>query len=306
MDRLNHNHLRCFWAVAREGSIASACKTLGLAQPTISKQIGDLEESLGVPLFRRAGRRLVLTDMGRTVQSYADDIFHTSQELLDVVRGGVVGRPAPFHVGVSDVVPKLITRLVLEPSLRADTPVRLDCREGKPERLLADLAIGGLDLVISDTPPPPGARVKVFTQELLTSQVRLFGPSDLLDRYAGNIPESLNGAPVLLPAENTAMRRAINVWLAETGARPVVVAEFEDSALLKTFAEAGHGLFFAPAAVGDHIEHRLGMAAGPVVDSVTETIYAITADRRVTHPGVLAVFRGQGIEPPTELEPSEF
>jgi LysR family transcriptional activator of nhaA len=289
LERLNFNHLRCFWAVAREGSIAAACRALDLTQPTISKQIGDLEDALGEALFRRTGRRLVLTDLGRTVYNHADDIFALGQEIVEVAKGHRGDRPARLSVGVSDVVPKLLTRLALEPAIRGRTPAHLVCREGKTEHLLTDLALGVLDVVLTDAPLPSGSRVRAFTHRIGESAVGVFAPESLASRLRGGFPGSLAGAPMLLPTENTALRRSINAWLAGARIKPAIVAEFEDSALLKAFAEAGHGLFFAPTAVESQVTRQFGVGLVGVADGLIETLYAITAERRIRHPAVVAI-----------------
>ncbi len=289
MDRLNFNHLRCFWAVARDGSIASARSRLGLSQPTISKQIGELEEAFDEALFRRTGRRLVLTDVGRTVYAYADDIFSLGQELTDVVRGHATGRPVRLHVGISDVVPKLLTRLVLEPALRMEQPVRLVCREGKTDQLLADLALAGVDVVLTDAPLPSGSRIKAYSHKLGESPVAVFGAPALAKRCARGFPDSLDGAPVLLPTESTALRRSIDAWLKKTDLRPEIVAEIEDSALLKAFAQAGHGLFFAPTVVEKQISAQFGVRSIGRAEGVIEPLYAVTMERRIAQPGVSAI-----------------
>jgi len=289
MDRLNYNHLRCFWAVARDGSIAAACTRLGLTQPTISKQIADLEDAFDESLFRRTGRRLVLTDVGKTVYSYAEDIFSIGQELIDVVRGHATGKPLRLHIGVSDVVPKLLTRLVLEPALATDYPVRMICHEGKTDQLLADLALAGLDAVLTDAPLPPASTIKAFNHKLGESPVGVFGTGKLAARYRRRFPRSLSGAPMLLPTGNTALRRAIDAWFDGQDVHPDVVAEFEDSALLKSFAEGGHGLFFAPMAIQASIKEQLGVQLIRPVDGITESIYVVTIERRIVHPGVAAI-----------------
>ena len=289
MDRLNFNHLRCFWATAKGGSIAAACETLGLTQPTISKQIGDLEEELGEPLFNRTGRRLVTTELGRTVYAYADDIFAMGQEMVDAIRGQAGGRPVRLHIGVSDVVPKLLTRVALEPALTTDHPMHLVCREGKTDQLLADLAMSSLDVVLTDAPLKHGTRVKAFNHKLGESPVAIFGTHALHKKYAAPFPESLEGAPMLLPTSNTAMRDSIDLWLEHRGIRPAIVAEFEDSALLKSFAQAGHGLFFAPTVVENFIKEQIGAVRLEVAEGVIEPLYAVTVERRITHPGVTAI-----------------
>lgn len=289
VERINFNHLRCFWAAAREGSISAAGKKLGLTQPTISKQIGELEDAFDQALFRRVGRRLVLTDVGRLVYTYADDIFALGQELLGAVHGRAPGRPIRLHIGVSDVVPKLLTRLVLEPALQTNQEIRLLCSEGKTEQLLADLALGGLDAVLTDAPLPPGTSIKVFNHKLGESDVDVFGSRDLVHRYRRGFPRSLNGAPLLLPTAGTALRRSIDGWLEQQGTEPRIVAEFQDSALLKSFAKAGHGLFFAPAAVERSIREQYDIRLVGRTNAVSEQLFMVTVERRITNPGVSAI-----------------
>ena len=289
MERLNFHHLRCFWAVAREGSIAAACRTLNLTQPTISKQIGDLEDALGESLFRRSGRRLHLTDVGKMVYAYADEIFSLGQELTDALRGKTTGRPMRMLVGVSDVVPKLLTRLVLAPALSIHPPVHLICREGKSDRLLADLAVSGLDVVLTDAPLAPGSRIRAFNHHLGEYDVGVFAAGNLAGELREGFPASLDGCPALLPTENTTLRRSIDAWLDRHEIRPRVVAEFEDSALLKAFAEAGLGVFFAPTVLTDAVRHQYGVESIGLADGVTESLYAVTVERKIRHPGVTAV-----------------
>jgi len=272
--------------------VTAACRLLGLTQPTISKQVGDLEDALGEPLFRRAGRRLVLTDVGRTAYAYADDMFSLGQELLDVMRGRASGKPIRLHVGVSDVVPKLLTRLVLEPALRMDRPLRLVCTEGKPDRLLADLALGGLDAVITDAPPVPGSRIRVFSHRLGENPVGVYAPVAISIGLRRRFPQSLDGAPMLMPTESSALRRSIEAWLEEHRVYPRVVAEFEDSALLKAFAAAGHGCFFAPLAVQRELKTQFDFRLVRRVEGMFESMYVVTAERRVSHPGVAAIVDG--------------
>jgi len=211
------------------------------------------------------------------------------QELLDVVRGHATGKPARLHVGVSDVVPKLLTRLVLEPALRGSRPARIVCREGKTEQLLADLALAGLDVVLTDAPLPPGSRIRAFNHKLGESVVGVFGPPEVAATCRRRFPDSLDGAPVLLPTENTTLRRSIDAWLDSNDLKPRIVAEFEDSALLKSFAEAGHGLFFAPVAVEKQITRQLGVKLVRKLDDVTETVYAVTMERRIANPSVVTI-----------------
>ncbi|MEM0983611.1 MAG: LysR family transcriptional regulator [Planctomycetota bacterium] len=289
LRQLNFNHLRCFWAVAKEGSVSKACTLLGLTQPTISKQIGDLEDSLGESLFDRTGRRLVPTNLGRTVFAYADDIFSLGQELMDAVRGQATNRPLRLHVGISDLVPKLLTRLVLEPALDMDRSVRLICTEGKTDRLLADLALSGLDMVLTDAPLPPGSRIKAFNHKLGESSLTLFGTTDLADRTRDGFPGSLDGIPMMLPTSNAAIRREIDTWLQTNMLRPKVIAEIEDSALLKSFGEAGRGVFFAPTIVGQSVCSQFGVEVIAEVPQIREPLYAVTVERRTSNDGITAI-----------------
>ncbi|GAB4549831.1 MAG: transcriptional activator NhaR [Phycisphaerales bacterium] len=283
-ERLNYNHLRCFWATAREGSIARACDVLGLTQPTISKQIGELEDTIGEALFRRVGRRLVLTDLGRTVQGYADDIFTLGRELTDAIDGATSGRPVRLRVGITDAVPKLLTRRVLEPALAIQTPVRLVCHEGERDHLLSELAIAHLDLVLSDAAPPQGLRPKAHHRLLVDSPVALFGVPALEDAA-----KQLDGAPILLPTERTQLRRALDAWCDEQRIAFRVVGEFDDSALIKAFGEGGHALFAAPIEVSDLICAHYGVRQYRILEGLRERVYAITAERRTTHPAIHAI-----------------
>lgn len=290
LHRLNYNHLRCFWAVAREGGVTAAGKLLQLTQPTISKQVGELEEALGQPLFLRRGRRLVLTDVGRTVFAYAEDIFTLGQEMMDALRGhATADRPMRLVVGASDALPKLLTRMAIAPALALPHAVRLLCREGKTNDLLADLVLTGLDVVLTDAPLPDGSRFKAFSHLLGESSLTVFGVAELAKRHRGDFPRSLNAAPVLLPTPNTAIRRSIDAWLDEAQIRPNIVGEFEDSAVLKSFGAEGHGLFFAASVIEASIAAQYAVEPLGTVEEVRESLYAVTAERRIRHPGVEAI-----------------
>ena len=211
MEWLNYHHLLYFWTVARTGSVAAASKELRLAAPTLSNQIGKLEESLGEKLLRRSGRGLVLTDMGRIAMRYADEIFSLGQEFTSTMKERPTGRPLRFCVGIVDVLPKLVAFRLLEPALHLGTPVRLICREDRPDHLLADLATHEVDVVLSDAPASPVVNIHAFNHLLGESGVSFFGPQKLTHLKKG-FPRSLDGAPFLLPLENTAFRRDLNEW----------------------------------------------------------------------------------------------
>jgi len=289
MEWINYHHLHYFWVVAREGSVVQASKHLLLAQPTLSSQIRTLERSLGEKLFQKSGRKLVLTDVGRVVYRYADEIFTLGREMTDALQGRSTGRPIRFLVGVADVVPKLVAYRLLLPALALAEPLRLICREDKPDRLLAELSIHELDLVLTDTPISGLARVRAFSHLLGTSTVSVFGGPDMAKHYRKHFPQSLDGAPFLLPTENTALRRALEQWFDASGIRPSIVAEFEDSALMKVFGQTHRGLFPAPTVIEKEVERQYNVKSVGSLSSVQERFYAISVERRLKHPAVVAI-----------------
>jgi LysR family transcriptional regulator, transcriptional activator of nhaA len=290
MEWLNYHHLLYFWSVAKHGSVAKACEELRLAQPTISKQIGILENTLGEKLFERSGRHLELTEMGRIISRYAEDIFSIGQDLMNTVKGRGNGRPVRLTVGIVDVVPKLLAARLLESTFRHFPDVRLICWEDKLDQLLADLAIHKLDLVIADTPAPPTIKVQVYNHLLGESGVTFFAKSKLAAHYRRNFPRSLNGAPILLPTSNTVLRRMLDDWFTRQKVVPTIIGEFEDSATLKAFGQEGHGLFPISTVMEKEICQQYRVQVVRRVDSLTQKFYAITAERRLKHPAVMALF----------------
>lgn len=289
MEWLNYHHLFYFWTVVREGTVSAASRALRLAQPTVSGQIRALEESLGEKLFRRAGRRLEPTEVGRIVYRYADEIFTVGRELQDTVRGRPTGRPLRLLVGVADVVPKLIAYRLIEPALRLPEGVRIVVREDKAERLLAELALHELDLVISDAPIGAAAPIRGFNHLLGECPAALYASPRLASSLRRRFPASLEGAPLLLPAESTGLRRALDLWLDQRGLRPRIAGEFDDSALLKVFGQAGTGAFAAPLAIEGEIRRQFGVRRIAVLPEVRERFYAITAERRMRNPAAVAI-----------------
>ena len=289
MEWLNYHHLLYFWVVAREGSISGATQVLQLAQPTISVQLRALEKSLSEKLFTRVGRNLVLTDVGQVVFRYADDIFSLGRELQDTLKGRPTGLPMRLMVGVADAVPKLIAYRLLAPALQLPEPIRIICREDKPERLLTELATHALDVVLSDAPVGPLVKVRAFNHLLGECGVTIFAPPSLAPRYRRGFPRSLTGAPFLLPTDSTPLRRALEQWFEVTKIRPLVVGEFDDSALLKAFGQAGVGLFAAPSAIETEIRHQYHVRVVGRVESIQERFYAISAERKLKHPAVVAI-----------------
>lgn len=289
MEWLNYHHLLYFWTVAREGGLAPAADKLRLAHPTISTQIHLLEASLGEKLFAKQGRRLVLTDVGRVVYGFADEIFGLGRELLDTVKGRPTGRPLKLVVGIAEVVPKLIAKRLLEPAMSQQDPVRLLCREDKTDRLLAELASHSLDVVLTDAPLPAGSSVRAFNHLLGECGVTIFAARGLAAKHRRRFPRSLDGAPMLLPSDATALRRGLEQWFDAAQIRPRVVAEFDDSALLKEFGRDGTGLFPGPTAIEREIRRQYGVEVAGRIPEVREPFYAISIERRIKHPAVVAI-----------------
>lgn len=289
MAWLNYHHLLYFWTVAREGSVTRACAVLNLTQPAISAQIHTLERSLGEKLFEKRGRNLALTEIGTVVYKYADDIFTLGRELQQTIGGHPSGLPARISVGVVDAISKLLVYRLLTPALRASPPVRLVLREDRLENLLADLALHKLDIIFSDTPVPHFMRVKAFSRLLGECGVTVFATRELAKSHRRGFPASLEGAPFLLPTDNTMLRRSLDNWFERNGLKPSIVAEIEDSAVLKAFGQAGIGLFVAPSAIEREVRRQYSVSVVGRIPDVREQFYAIAGDRKIRQPAVLAI-----------------
>jgi LysR family transcriptional regulator, transcriptional activator of nhaA len=288
---LNYKQLHHFWKVARAGGIARASERSGLAPQTLSGQVATLEANLGVTLFRRQGRRLALTETGQMVLAYAEEIFRVGNELEESLLTRAAGRAIPFRVGVADVVPKTIAWLLLEPSMQLPEPMRIVCREDKFERLLGELAIHKLDVVLADTPLPANMDVRGFSHKLAESSVALFATPSLANSLAGEFPACLDRAPLLLPGADAALRRPMMHWFEEQRVAPRIVGEFDDSALMKSFGQAGTGIFPAPELIADQVCRQYGVRQLGKLSGVIESFYAISVERRITHPATLAISR---------------
>lgn len=289
MDWLNYHHLLYFWTVAREGTIARAGEKLHLGQPAISTQLRQLEASLGVKLFQKAGRNLELTETGRTVYRYADEIFSLGRELTDTIKGRPTGKPIRFVVGIVDVLPKLIAKRLLDPALQLAEPLRLVCVEDSLERLLSELTLHNVDIVLSDVPVTGAMKIRAFNHLLGSSSIAVFGTKELARKYRKGFPESLNGAPFLMHGRMSAVRRALETWLESHSLRPLIRAEFDDSALMKVFGQAGEGIFAAPLVMKDEICRQNEVELIGEIPSIREHFYAISAERRLKHPAVVAI-----------------
>ncbi|GGB96325.1 transcriptional activator NhaR [Oxalicibacterium flavum] len=289
MNAINYKHLHYFWVVAKSGGIGRASERLHLTPQTISGQISLFEDMLGYPLFNRVGRRLELNDAGRVVLSYADEIFTIGEELQEVLRSRPDGLPMQFRVGVADAVPKAIAYLLLEPSMELPDSLRIVCREGKLTDLLADLAIHRLDIVIADSPMPANIDVRGYNHLLGECSVSFFAAEPLARKYKKDFPASMDGAPFLMAGEEAAVRPRLLRWFEKERVHPRIVGEFDDGALLQAFGEAGKGIFAAPSAVADQICKQSGVTELGRTNLVTEQFYAISVERQLTHPAVVAI-----------------
>jgi LysR family transcriptional regulator, transcriptional activator of nhaA len=288
VEALNHHHLFHFWTVVREGGVTRASEKLNVSQPTISGQLRELEEALGEKLLARSGRTVALTDIGRTVYRYADQMLGLDRELLEAVKGRPT-RPGRLAVGVAMVVPKLVAYQMLEPALRLPETIQLDCVQAKPERLLAELAIFGLDVVLADAPAPPAVKVRAYSHLLGECAVSLFGTERVAAAHRRGFPRSLDGAPFLLPSEDSAIRLSLEEWFEKHKVRPRVVGTFEDSALLDAFGQAGAGMFAMPAAIEAEVRRQYKVRVVGRLDSVRQRFYAITVERKLRNPAIIAI-----------------
>lgn len=289
MEWLNYHHLLYFWTVAKEGTIRKASEQLHVSQPSISAQISALERALGQPLFRRSGRGKVLTEMGRVVLGYAEDIFSLGREMMNTVRQRPGERAARFHVGVTDSVPKFTAYEILRPVLHLRPAVHMICREGKVDALLEQLATHRLDIVVADEPASSGLKFRTFNHPLGASDVTFCAVPALAEKLRRRFPQSLQGAPALLPAENTAFRMTLEKWFDATGIRPRVVAEFEDTALLNRAANDGFGFVPVYSAIARAAAQQYRWKTIGRAEECRGHFYAITAERRLKHPAILAI-----------------
>ena len=289
MSTLNYHHLLHFWTVAREGGVAAAARRLRLSQSTLSTQLRQLEEHMGLTLFDRSRRRLALSEAGRTAFRYADEIFGLGREMVDALHSRPVGRPLRLAVGITESVQKLIAYRLIEPALKLPGGLHVQCSEDRLERLLPLLASHDLDLVISDVPLQPGAAVKAFSHLLGHSDLSIFAAPALAARLRRRFPRSLDGAPFLLPTGTSALRRELEGWFDQHELHPVVVGEFDDSALLKVFGQAGVGAFAGPSVIAREIVRQYGVKLVGRTEGPVERFFAISSERRLKHPGVVAI-----------------
>jgi LysR family transcriptional activator of nhaA len=290
MEWLNYHHLLYFWSVARAGSIAAASEELRLAHPTISSQIHRLEDSLGVKLFVRRGRNLVLTDAGRVAFRYADEIFSLGREFTETVKGRTSAHQMRLVVGVSDVLAKSIVHRILEPAFRLEEKVRVICREDRSiEAFMGDLAAHAIDVVLSDAPASASSPIRAFSHPLGECGSVFFAAPELARSCRWRFPGSLDGVPFLLPASDSTFRRALEEWFDGHAIHPLVVAELDDAALANVLGEAGLGVFAAPDVVEKEIRRRYKVQVVGRTQEIRQRFYAISVERKIRHPAVAAI-----------------
>jgi len=289
MEWLNYHHLLYFWQVAKEGSLSRACEKLRLAPSTVSGQIRRLEEMTGRKLFTKSGRNLVLSEEGRVVFRYADEIFSLGLELMDTLNDRPTGKPLRITIGVADAVPKLVAWRLIQSVLELSEPVQLICMENKPDQLLTELSQHHADVILTDAPANPQVKVKVFNHLLGKCGIVFLACKTLSEKYSKDFPGSLDNAPMLLPTENTSMRQSLDRYFDKLGVRPLILGEFEDSALLNAFGQEGLGIFPAPDLIETEVKRQHNVFRVGRAPEIHEHFYAITVERRIKHPAAIAI-----------------
>ncbi|MEP7125695.1 MAG: LysR family transcriptional regulator [Byssovorax sp.] len=296
MEWLNYHHLLYFWTIVHEGSLTKAAARLRLTHSTLSVQVRALEEFLGGPLFERRGRSLIPTPLGIEVAAYADDIFRTGAELVDMARGRVAPRRAVLRVGVVSTIPKTVSYRLLEPALAVEGFGPVSIRQDNFERLLEDLATSRIHLVLSDAPPPEGLKLRVYAHLLGETDVLFYGAGVLAKRYRKGFPGSLEGAPVLLPSPGTSLRRLLDPWFVQQRVRVNVEGEFDDAGTMRAFGVHGRGLFPVRAALKAELDELPAVQLVGHVEGVRERYYAISVERRVRHPAMAALIENARVK----------
>ena len=286
----NYRHLYYFWVVAKEGSMSKAAERLDMAIQTISAQVHELEKSLGYMLFKPAGRGIALTESGFVALEIADQIFSIGEKLPEAIRDAAKSPKTKITIGVSDGLPKLVTRQLLEPILK-HKDVQLIAHEGEFDDLLADLALHRLDIVLADRPAPSNKNLNLYSQEVTKTEIAWYAPKQLIKKNKGKFPECLKELPMLLPTSHSTVRLLIDQWLSKHGITPNIVGEFEDSALLKTFAASGLGVFPAGKLIEKDLKNTYGIELLGSCNDIYEYFYAIRSEKKIQHPLVQAIIQ---------------
>lgn len=290
MQQLNYHHLYYFYVTAREGSIMRAAELLHLTPQTVSGQISTFEDYLGKKLFDRKGKRLILNQQGQYVFSYAEDIFSLGTELLQNLKNQESGHQLQFTIGVTDIVPKVLAFNLFRTCLDHEEDLKLVCNEGDLDSLLADLALNRLDIIFSDQPLPPGGNIKAYNHFVGETGMAFLAQAELAEKLGPDFPKNLHQFPMLLPGEKSTMRVELTAWFDRLGIVPDVVAEFEDSALMKLFGRAGYGVFCSPAPIAEHVAKQFNVEIIGVTNDISEDFYLISPERKLKHPAALHLF----------------
>ncbi len=288
-ENLNYKHLHYFWVVATQGSIARAAEKLFITPQTISGQLSMLEQRIGQPLFDRVGRKLCLTETGRLVLRYANDIFELGKELTDVLRGAHIVGASEFIVSAASALPKTIVYKVLEPALLVSDDISITCKEGPVATILGELAVHEVDMVLTDTPLTSAFSIKAYNHYLGQSTLSFFAAPELAAKLSTQFPECLQHAPMLLPTKQYAIRQLFDKWCTDNKIFPIIRGQYDDSALMKSFGKAGFGIFFMPSIIEDEVKQSFGLKVIGRSDTLQQKFYAISAERKVTHPAVAAI-----------------
>ena len=288
-DNINYKHLHYFWVVANQGSIARAADKLFITPQTISGQLSMLEERIGQPLFDRVGRRLRLTETGRLVLRYADDIFELGRELSDVLRGAPLVGTSEFIVSAASALPKTIVYKILQPALEVSDDISITCKEGPVEAILGELAVHEVDMVLTDTPLTSTFSIKAYNHYLGQSTLSFFASTELAEKLKGDFPACLQDAPILLPTKQYAIRQLFDKWCTDHNIFPVIRGQYDDSALMKSFGKTGLGIFFMPSIIEKEVQEGFGLTVIGRSTTLKQKFYAISAERKVTHPAVAAI-----------------
>lgn len=292
MKQLNYNHLYYFYLTAKEGSIAAASKLLHLTPQTISGQLATLEDYLGLRLFERHGKRLILNDNGKLMYSYAEDIFNLGHELLQRLEPNQFNQQLTFSIGITDVIPKVFAYDLLKPIFDSSLSIKIVCKEGELEQLLADLALNKLDAILSDRPIPPGKSIKAYNHKITDSGLSFYIANSKVGTLKGEFPHCLNNQDLLLPGEQSSIKLSILSWLDDKGLHPNIIAEFDDSALTKLFGQSGYGIFCTPSIVEKHVLETYQVTVIGRTDEVTEQLYMISSERKTKHPAIAMINEG--------------
>jgi LysR family transcriptional activator of nhaA len=289
LNRVNFHHLYYFWVVAKSGSIRRASEQLMLAPPTVSRQIRELESKLNAKLILRTNQNIALTREGEYVHHVCDELFGLARELVDGLASDLHTKPLRLKVGVAGVIPKLLVYKVLEPALHLRDPVQIICMEGAPSKLIADLSNQALDMVLTDSPIGLYSNVRSYCHLIAESPIVACATAEMAERYRSGFPQSLSGAPILLPSANSALRTSLDQHFFENGIEPEVRGEFEDSTVVKVFGEAGLGIFFVPAMIQKEVQRNYRCEVIGQLDNVDSKFYAVAPHRRIRNPATMAV-----------------